>query len=320
MSDHFYIILTGDSGKTRRLPIHKKILTVVSSIALLTLVVLLVSSSLTMGLFGTNLHYAKQIGHLREQLRHSTQLIARQQQSSEQLKQQMSLEIANLEMAKARQAASFSEEKDEIIASTVSELNARTDRLKEVMDSLGLKTRRSSYARQDSGGPFIPSGNSEHDQLLVKTDRYLETIRYTPLGKPVPGAISSRFGSRLDPVNNRGAHHTGLDFQAGKGDKVFATGAGVVTMAGWNGNYGNNVQVDHGNGYVSSLAHLDRCMVKKGDRVERGQIIGLVGSTGRATGAHLHYEVSLNSKMINPEKLMIVDGVTLAAPRPSTKN
>ncbi|MBB5347336.1 peptidoglycan DD-metalloendopeptidase family protein [Desulfoprunum benzoelyticum] len=320
MSNHFYIILTSDSGKTRRLSIDRKILTVISGMVLLTLVALVVSSSLTLGLFATNRHHAKQIGHLREQLRHSTQLLARQQQSSEQMKQQMSLEIANLEMDKARQAASFSEEKNEIIASTVSELNARSEHLKEVMDSLGLKIKRSSYARQDSGGPFVPSDNSEHDQLLVTTEKYLETVRYTPLGKPVPGPISSRFGSRLDPVNNEGAYHTGLDFRAGKGDKVFATGAGVVVMASRNGNYGNNVQVDHGNGYVSSFAHLDRFLVKKGDRVERGQVIGLVGSTGRTTGAHLHYEISLNNKTINPEKLMQVAGITLPGPRPSTRN
>jgi murein DD-endopeptidase MepM/ murein hydrolase activator NlpD len=319
MSSHFYIILTSDSGKTCRLPIHRKSFTVISGMALLTLAALVVSSSLTMGLLGTNRHYAQKIGHLNEQLRHSTQLLARQQQNSEQLKQQMSLEIANLEMAKARQAASFSEEKDEIIASTVSELNTRTEYIKEVMDSLGLKIKRSSYARKDSGGPFVPSGNSEQNQLMVKTDKYLETIRYTPLGKPVPGSISSGFGSRLDPVNNDGAYHTGLDFRAGKGDKIFATGAGIVTMAGWNGNYGNNVQIDHGNGYISSFAHLARFRVKKGDRVERGQIIGLVGSSGRTTGAHLHYEVSLNSKTINPEKLIKVAGVTLPAPRPSIK-
>lgn len=320
MSDHFYIILTSDSGKTRRLPIHRKSFTVISSMILLMFAALVVSSALTMGLFGTTRHYAQQIGHLSQQLRHSTQLLARQQQSTEQLKQQMSLEIANLEMAKARQAASFSEEKDEIIASTVSELHARTDRIKEVMDSLGLKIKRSAYARKNSGGPFVPSGNSEHDQLMVKTDKYLETIRYTPLGKPVPGSISSGFGSRLDPVNNAGAYHTGLDFRASKGDKIFATGSGVVAMASWNGNYGKNVQIDHGNGYVSSYAHLDRFLVKKGDRVERGQIIGLVGSSGRTTGAHLHYEVSLNNKTINPEKLMKVAGVSLPVPRSPIKN
>lgn len=217
------------------------------------------------------------------------------------------------------EAAAFSEEKDNLIASTVSELNARTDRIKQVMDTLGLKVRRSSYDRKNSGGPFVPSGNSESDQLVVKTDRYLETIRYTPLGKPVPGSITSGFGSRVDPVNNEGAYHTGLDFRASRGDKILATGAGVVTMAGWNGNYGKNVQIDHGNGYVSSFAHLDRFLVKKGDRVERGQVIGLVGSSGRTTGPHLHYEVSLNRKTINPEKLMKVAGVSLPAPRPTTR-
>lgn len=320
MSEHFYLIITSDSGRTRRLPIHKKSFIGLTLLLLVALTGLIFSSSLTFGLFVKNRHFANELADLRQQLQHGTQLLARHQQSTEQLKHQMSLEIANLQMAKARQATSFSEEKEAIIATAVTELNDRSEHIKEVMDKLGLKTRKSSLARKDSGGPFISRGESGHDDLLFTTDKYIETIRYTPLGRPVPGSISSNFGSRQDPMNNEGAFHTGIDFRAARGEKILATGAGVVTTATANGNYGKFVQIDHGNGYASSFAHLDRFMVKKGDRVERGQVIGAVGSSGRATGPHLHYEVSLHGKPINPAKLMKVAGLSLPVPRKSAKN
>jgi murein DD-endopeptidase MepM/ murein hydrolase activator NlpD len=320
MSEHFYLIITSDSGRTRRLPIHKKSFQSISVLLLLVLSGLIFSSSLTVGLHGKNRQFASEVAELRDQLRHSTQLLAKQQHDTEQLRHQMNLEIANLQIAKARQATTFSEEKETIVSSAVAELTDRSEQIKEVIDKLGLKTRKSSLARTDRGGPFVSRGESEHDDLLFTTDKYIETIRYTPLGRPVPGAVSSPYGSRQDPMNNEGALHIGVDFRAAKGEKILATGAGLVTIAKSNGNYGKFVQIDHGNGYVSSFAHLDRFLVKKGNRVERGQVIGLVGSSGRATGSHLHYEVSLNGKPINPAKLMKAAGLSLPVPRLSQKN
>ena len=320
MSEHFYLIITSDSGRTRRLQIRKKSFQGLSLLLLLVLSGLIVSSSLTVGLHVKNNQFAGEIAGLRDQLRHSTRLLANQQHESEQFKHQMNLEIASLQLAKARQATSFSEEKETIVSSAVAELSDRSEQIREVIDTLGLKTRKSSLARVDSGGPFVSRKASEHDDLLFTTDKYIETIRFTPLGRPVPGSVSSPYGSRQDPVNNEGALHTGVDFRAAKGEKILATGAGIVTIAKFNGNYGRFVQIDHGNGYVSGFAHLDSFQVKKGDRVERGQVIGMVGSSGRATGPHLHYEVSLNGKPINPAKLMKAAGLSLPVPRLSQKN
>lgn len=320
MSDLFYIIITSDSGKTRRIPVYKRRFILASFFIFLILAGLIFSSSLTIGLFGTNRNYSKQIANLKEHLQNSTQLIAKHQESAEQLKQQMAIEIASLQMAKARQAATFSEEKEELLATAVTELNDRTNNIKEIIDTLGIKVTKSSHAKRDSGGPFIALKEKEHDQLLFKADKYLETIRYTPLGRPVTGQISSGFGTRLDPMNGEGAHHTGIDFRGKRGEKVFATGAGVVIQANRNGNYGNFVMIDHGNGYTSSFAHLERFMVKKGDRVERGQVIGKIGSSGRTTGAHLHYEVCLKKTPINPARLMKISGLSLSTPRPSDRN
>lgn len=320
MSDLFYIIITSDSGKTRRIPVYKRRFILAGFFIFLILAGLIFSSSLTIGLFGTNRSYSKQIANLKEHLQNSTQLLAKHQESAEQLKQQMAIEIASLQMAKARQAATFSEEKEELLATAVTELNDRTNNIKEIIDNLGIKVTKSSHAKRDSGGPFIALKEKEHDKLLFKADKYLETIRYTPLGRPVTGLISSGFGTRLDPMNGEGAHHTGIDFRGKRGENVFATGAGVVIQANRNGNYGNFVMIDHGNGYTSSFAHLERFLVKKGDRVERGQVIGKIGSSGRATGAHLHYEVCLKKTPINPARLMKISGLSLSTPRPSDRN
>ena len=320
MSDLFYIIITSDSGKTRRIPVYKRRFILASFFIVLFLAGLIFSSSLTIGLFGTNRSYSKQIANLKEHLQNSTQLLAKHQESAEQLKQQMAIEIASLQMAKARQAATFSEEKEELLATAVTELNDRTNNIKEIIDNLGIKVTKSSHAKRDSGGPFIALKEKEHDKLLFKADKYLETIRYTPLGRPVTGQISSGFGTRLDPMNGEGAHHTGIDFRGKRGEKVFATGAGVVIQANRNGNYGNFVMIDHGNGYTSSFAHLERFLVKKGDRVERGQVIGKIGSSGRATGAHLHYEVCLKKTPINPARLMKISGLSLSTPRRLARN
>jgi murein DD-endopeptidase MepM/ murein hydrolase activator NlpD len=320
MSDLFYIIITSDSGKTRRIPVYKRRFILASFFIFLIIAGLIFSSSLTIGLFGTNRNYSKQIANLKEHLQNSTQLLAKHQESTEQLKQQMAIEIASLQMAKAREAATFSEEKEELLATAVTELNDRTNNIKEIIDTLGIKVTKSSHAKRDSGGPFIALKEKEYDQLLFKADKYLETIRYTPLGRPVTGQISSGFGTRLDPMNGEGAHHTGIDFRGKRGENVFATGAGVVIQANRNGNYGNFVMIDHGNGYTSSFSHLERFMVKKGDRVERGQVIGKIGSSGRTTGAHLHYEVCLKKTPINPARLMKISGLSLSTPRPSDKN
>ncbi len=320
MSDLFYIIITSDSGKTRRIPVYKRRFTLASFFIFLILAGLIFSSSLTIGLFGTNRSYSKQIATLKEHLQHSTQLLAKHQESAEQLKQQMAIEIASLQMAKARQAATFSEEKEELLATALTELNDRTNNIKEIIDNLGIKVTKSSHAKRDSGGPFIALKEKEHDKLLFKADKYLETIRYTPLGRPVTGQVSSGFGTRLDPMNGEGAHHTGIDFRGKRGENVFATGAGDVIQANRNGNYGYFVMIDHGNGYTSSFAHLERFLVKKGDRVERGQVIGKIGSSGRTTGAHLHYEVCLKKTPVNPARLMKISGLSLSTPRPSARN
>jgi murein DD-endopeptidase MepM/ murein hydrolase activator NlpD len=122
-----------------------------------------------------------------------------------------------------------------------------------------------------------------------------------PSGKPVmAGYISSYFGERMDPFNGEEAFHKGLDFASEAGSDVLAVAQGVVTWAGPREGYGVLVEVNHGNGYVTRYAHNSRVSVAPGDTVERGQAIAVVGSTGRSTGPHVHFEVLKDGRPIDP--------------------
>jgi hypothetical protein len=118
------------------------------------------------------------------------------------------------------------------------------------------------------------------------------------------GELGSRFGWRLDPFSGRQALHTGLDFQAGAGTPILSAAGGVVVTADMHAMYGNMVEVDHGNGLVTRYAHASRLLVRKGDLVKRGQQLALVGSTGRSTGPHLHFEVLVQGVPQDPQKFL----------------
>lgn len=116
--------------------------------------------------------------------------------------------------------------------------------------------------------------------------------------------ITSGFGGRADPFGGGGQYHKGIDFKANVGDPVLSVADGVVSFAGVKGGYGNVVDVDHGNGYVTRYAHNSRLVVKPGDLVRVGQEVAKAGSTGRSTGAHVHFEVWENGRVVNPRKFL----------------
>jgi murein DD-endopeptidase MepM/ murein hydrolase activator NlpD len=145
-----------------------------------------------------------------------------------------------------------------------------------------------------------------------------------PTQQPVPsGTLGSAFGWRIDPVNGRQALHTGLDFQASPGAPILSAAGGVVVTQEWHGAYGNMVEVDHGNDLVTRYAHASEVFVKKGDVVKRGQKIAAVGSTGRSTGPHLHFEVWVQGVPQDPQRFLNAgeklpsSNVAVAAVRPS---
>jgi murein DD-endopeptidase MepM/ murein hydrolase activator NlpD len=136
------------------------------------------------------------------------------------------------------------------------------------------------------------------EKLLLGRQLIEQTL---PTGRPVyAGYMSSGFGERMDPFNGEEAFHKGVDFAAPAGSDVSAVADGIVTWAGARNGFGVLVEIDHGNGYVTRYAHNSRAMVSVGEKVQRGQAVAVVGSTGRSTGPHVHFEVLKNSVAINP--------------------
>ncbi|RPI35368.1 MAG: M23 family metallopeptidase [Nitrospiraceae bacterium] len=140
------------------------------------------------------------------------------------------------------------------------------------------------------------------DYLSQQRDVYLST----PKGWPVAGRISSPYGYREHPKTGVGDFHTGMDIAANPGRAVKATANGIVSFAGWSGGSGNLVALEHGMGYSTFYAHNKQVVVKVGQKIKRGDIIGYVGSTGNSTGPHLHYEVWRGGKSLNPHSF--IDG------------
>ncbi len=132
------------------------------------------------------------------------------------------------------------------------------------------------------------------------------TLVAVPVRKPVTGEIdlSSPFGVRMDPFVHEAAMHTGLDFRGDLGESIHATAAGTVTIAGWTGGYGKMVEIDHGNGLATRYGHLSEIDVSVGDKIRIGQVVGKLGSTGRSTGPHLHYETRVDGEPVNPQKFL----------------
>jgi len=161
------------------------------------------------------------------------------------------------------------------------------------------------------GGIFIPA-NSKNIHIYAKNiekqlEKILKVMQDVPVGVPLYGKITSRFGYRIDPFNNKRAFHPGLDLRAGFKQPVFATANGKVIYAGWAGGYGKMVKIKHKYGFTTLYGHMYYIKVKAGQHVKVGQIIGYAGSTGRSTGVHLHYEIRRYGKLINPLKMLYLN-------------
>ena len=157
------------------------------------------------------------------------------------------------------------------------------------------------------GGASTNKGSYDLSYLQFLEERadYLYTsVRGIPLGYPVYGRITSHVGWRKNPFGRGYEFHPGIDIEAPHGSKVHATADGVVEFAGWYGDYGKTVIIRHPSGYLTLYAHLSQIDVKEGQRVKAGDVVGRVGSTGRSTGPHLHYEVIRDNKPVDPSKFL----------------
>ncbi len=192
--------------------------------------------------------------------------------------------------------------------------DVRTRQVRGVLDQLGLKF---SAVPAGTGGPFVPVRLPPASESFARALTRVSiaraqavdlgnTLGHVPLRKPLAGDLemSSPFGVRIDPFVHEPSMHTGMDFRANVGDPIYATAAGKVTKAGWEGGYGQMVEIDHGEGLATRYGHMSQIDVEVGEKVRVGQVIGHVGSTGRSTGAHLHYETRVNGEPVNPEKFL----------------
>lgn len=228
---------------------------------------------------------------------------------------------AEIDQIKASDVASIAQ------VTGLAETNARL--IERVVGRLGLKMADESStlpARQPGssnlaqsgkataagvGGPLVPvipdSERLTHAEMALERLKQLKQgINLLPLGQPITGEIevTSPFGERPDPFLGIPAMHTGIDFRAAYGEPVTATGAGIVTEASRQGGYGNLVEIDHGNGLATRYGHLSQFAVTVGQKVRVGQIVGFVGSTGRSTAPHIHYETRVNGVAVNPDSYL----------------
>jgi murein DD-endopeptidase MepM/ murein hydrolase activator NlpD len=196
--------------------------------------------------------------------------------------------------------------------------DGRTRTVRRVLDGLGLRFHAEPAG---IGGPFIPvkmpPANESFARALTRVniaraqaDDLDNTLKYVPLRRPLAGELemTSPFGVRMDPFFHQPSVHPGIDFRATVGDSIYATAAGKVVKAGWDGGYGQMVEIDHGEGLATRYGHMSEIGVTVGQKVRAGQIIGRVGSTGRSTGPHLHYEVRVNGEAVNPDKFLAAGG------------
>lgn len=194
---------------------------------------------------------------------------------------------------------------------------ARLSRLRSAINATGFDADRMALPKA-AGGPLVPLPPSarntgafgplaaELEATFDELDRLTAVTRAIPLGRPLAGELemTSPFGYRLDPFTRSAALHTGTDFRAESGSPVRATAGGKVTAAEYTGGYGNMVEIDHGGGFVTRYGHLSAFSVSPGERVNAGEIVGRVGSTGRSTGSHLHYETRINGEPVNPLRFL----------------
>lgn len=233
-------------------------------------------------------------------------------------------EVQRIALAEARRTADDNTQaltrRIALLQAHIVRLDAAGNRMSEIA---GLEDEFSFDEPPPIGGPIEPDAPiAGSDPVLEALDvlqaqlearerqmRVLEDLllasrmnrEVNPSGWPVEnGYISSLFGWRRDPFHGRRAMHYGIDFAGRAGSGVLAVAGGVVTEAGQRDGYGLLVEINHGNGYVTRYGHSKKLLVKVGDRIAKGQRIGLMGSSGRSTGPHVHFEVLLNGRVVNP--------------------
>jgi murein DD-endopeptidase MepM/ murein hydrolase activator NlpD len=214
-----------------------------------------------------------------------------------------------------REIAAFDTRQAERLNALEEELDERARRVRHVLAGLALPSPAESVKITAVGGPFVPffgKADDPFERQLARVNaaaaseaELTRALDRVPVKRPLLDAeVTSGFGVRLDPFLRQPALHAGVDFRGDSGEPVRVTAAGRVLAAGFNGGYGLAVDVDHGGGLVTRYAHLSAITVNEGGEVKAGDVVGKIGTTGRSTGPHLHYEVRVNGEPVDPQRFL----------------
>lgn len=318
----------GDGGDLETIVLHRHTLRNTCITAATVAVLLTAGTFLTTKYYSANQDLQRQVEHLSARLQqNSPQATVALHNQIEALKSQLHTarqELASRSQRRSQQVRQYEEQISDLKKKQQELMTLRTARLDERTQALNSFIKRESVEvkvmndPKHSGGLFIASSpRPDRGKLGKEFEQYLDTLENLPLGRPVPTEISSLFGHRTDPFNRKKAFHSGLDFRGKTGDPVVATGSGRVKESGYASDYGEFIRVGHGNGFDTLFAHLSKRLVKRGDRVDQGEKVGLIGSTGRSTGSHLHYEIHHNGKPVDPMRYVRVADLPKSVKRAS---
>jgi murein DD-endopeptidase MepM/ murein hydrolase activator NlpD len=205
------------------------------------------------------------------------------------------------------------------LSNVESKARVTAEKLRRALADAGLAADKiaAQASARGVGGPFVPLKVDPNGSLferevsrlqssLIAVDRLKRVMPFVPLRTPTtPDAEqTSGFGARVDPFLGRAAMHSGVDFRGDVGTPIRATAGGTVVTAGWTGGYGNMVEIEHANGITTRYAHMSAINVAEGQTIEAGAIVGKLGSTGRSTGPHLHYEVRIDGDAVDPARFL----------------
>ncbi|NBO87270.1 MAG: M23 family metallopeptidase, partial [Burkholderiaceae bacterium] len=214
----------------------------------------------------------------------------------------------------------------------ITELKTLKDRFADLATPAPVKSKFNEPSSGARGGPLKPftfkvdanksidknfsetvQSSKDLNQILTKFkndwSQQYDWLNQLPIGIPVAsqfGSMSSNYGMRVDPFTKNLAFHSGIDFQASPGTGIVASGYGTISKVGTDAVYGRYVEISHSDGFVSKYAHAQKVFVKQGEQVSKGQLIAEVGSTGRSTGPHLHYEITRNGSNLNPAQVLLM--------------
>ncbi|MEW6219425.1 MAG: M23 family metallopeptidase [Thermodesulfobacteriota bacterium] len=285
MKPRLHIVITGETGATRAFVVSKTRLKTTLLLAASLFVGLAVGTAVSFTYFVDNLVLVTSRDSLKDNLE-TTQVI------NQRLQDRIRTQEAS---------------REEQLQTALAELAERSRRIEAVLSSVGVELPVHEDAAS-AGGPFAAPSQEAVSEITFKVDSYLDAVSAVPLGAPVTGTLSSAFGRRRDPVNNRPAFHGGIDIRQQYGTPVTATANGRVRDTGYSGAFGNYVEIEHGNGFVTYFYHLKKALVPRDAVVERGQVVGLLGSSGRSTGPHLHYAIHFQDQPLDPMRFVQVAG------------